>query len=154
MSANIFQQAGTASMFSRGKPWHGLGQIVDKAQSIDEALKLAHLDWTVSKQELINPVTGKPSGIFATMRDDTNQALAPISKAYEIIQNRQGFELIDTLLEAQKGAHYESAGALGNGNQIWALASVPYNFEIAGDSIKRIFCSRPPMTAANRRRVS
>lgn len=134
MSANIHITAdGTAAMFNRGVPWHGLGQIVTSAQTWQDAAKLAKLDWTVSKHQLTNPLTGSLMNAYATFRDDTQALLGVVSKTYAPIQNAQAFDFVDTLLEANGKAHYESAGALGDGNQIWVLASVPYGFEVAGD---------------------
>lgn len=58
--------------------------------------------------------------------------------SYTPIQNRTAFDFVDTLLEAQDGAHYESAGALGHGERIWTLARVPYDITIKGTDDKSL----------------
>src|SRR5262245_51309412 len=40
-------------MFSvRQVPWHGLGQVLDAPPTVEEGLRLAGLDWTVSMKRL------------------------------------------------------------------------------------------------------
>lgn len=126
---------GQTSMFynsQRGKPWHKLGQAVDGAATWEEAMKAALLDWTAVKRQLLDPVSGLPVEAWGTFREDTGAFLGAVGSAYEVIQNRQAFDFVDTLLEADNGAHYESAGALGNGSQVWCLAQVPHSFKIDG----------------------
>ena len=47
---NFDSKKGTHSFASPAeKAWHGLGQIVDKAMTAEEAINLAHLDYEVYK---------------------------------------------------------------------------------------------------------
>jgi phage/plasmid-like protein (TIGR03299 family) len=143
MGHNLFTdtKSGQTAMFcatgKRGLPWHKLGQMVVEAQSWEEAAKLAHLDFTVYKKQLIHPL--KPDtlipahGIF---RDDTGDFLGVVGDVYQPIQTAQAFDFVDTLLEAEKGAHYESAGLLGHGERFWVLARVPYEISIDGTDDK------------------
>ena len=142
MSANIYfnQSTNSHAMFSaigkRGAPWHGLGQQVIEAQSWKEAMTLAGLDWTVSKHQLLSPIDSSKIDAFGIFRDSDNAFMGAVGGVYTPIQNYQAFDFVDTLLESVEGAHYESAGALGNGSRIWCLARVPFGIQIAGTEDK------------------
>ena len=137
MAHDLWYQNGRHSMFVVGDKdaaWHKLGQRTDKAVSWQEAMQLANLNWTVEKRKLyartpagqIFEIPDK-MGIF---RNTDSAYLGTVGDGYEPIQNITAFEFIDTLLEALNGAHYDSAGALGNGSRIWAAAKVPCDFEV------------------------
>lgn len=131
MSANLATIDGKTAMFStnRDNPWHGLGQRIDHAATWQEAMELAKLNWTVSKQPLYD-AAGNQTPIFGVFRDDIQQCLGAVGNRYEPIQNRYAFDFVDVILGAQDGTHYETAGALGNGERVWCLAAVPYNFTV------------------------
>ena len=118
-------------MFAAGStPWHKLGAQTINTQSWSEAMKLAQLDWTVSKHQLqYDGVDVDAWGIF---RDDSGQFLSSVGSVYTPIQNQFGFEFVDSIMNSVDGSHYESAGALGNGERVWCLAKVPCDFTIAG----------------------
>jgi phage/plasmid-like protein (TIGR03299 family) len=65
-------------------------------------------------------------------RTDTGAFLGSAGDRYTPIQNKMAFEFVDALLAVEEGAHYESAGALGNGEKIWCLARIPRDITIAG----------------------
>ena len=134
MSANISTSQGVAEVFVAGAPaWHNLGVNVEKAQKWEDAIKLAHLDWSISKKQFTNPVDGALVPSFALVRDDTGKYLSTVGTGYTPIQNADCFEWLDALMETRE-AHFESAGALGNGEVVWALARLDKKFEpIKGD---------------------
>jgi phage/plasmid-like protein (TIGR03299 family) len=113
-----------------GSAWHGLGQIVTEAQTWEEAMRLAALDWTVAKRQL--QLDGRDVPAWGVIREDNQQFLGSVGSDYRCIQNKDVFTFIDALLEAEKGAHFLSAGALGAGERIFALAHVPQDFTIKG----------------------
>ena len=47
MSANV-----ESMFYTRQKPWHGLGTMVEKAPSSIDALVLAGLDWSVLQKDV------------------------------------------------------------------------------------------------------
>lgn len=59
------------------------------------------LNWTVSKQPLTLP-SGKPTGFFGIVRDDVEHTFATAREGYEVFQNAELLELVNT-----------SAGKLG-----------------------------------------
>jgi phage/plasmid-like protein (TIGR03299 family) len=132
-----------AVALARQPAWHGLGTVVDHLMKAEEAFKAAQLDWQVEKRNLFGQLpdgTFIKLGAFGIFRQTDNQLLGTCGKMYKPIQNYQGFEIIDALLElADDGAYYETAGALGKGEQIWAMARIPNDFTIAGEDEHRTF---------------
>jgi phage/plasmid-like protein (TIGR03299 family) len=122
----------------REDAWHNLGQRVDGAQTWQDAMKLASLDWQVVKVQnfAVNPEgINVPVDSYSIFRDIDNQLLASnVGEGFTIRQNSQNFNFVDDLLQAQDGAHYDSAGALGNGAQIWVSARIPNaDFTVLGE---------------------
>lgn len=110
--------------------WHHLGQRTPDAATWQQAMKLAQLDWpVVLKDPFSRDPQGKVQqleGCKAVWRGNGSPAfLGIVGDGFEVIQNAQAFDFCDSLLQADNGAHYESAGALGNGETIWVLARVP-----------------------------
>jgi len=68
---------------------------------------------------------------------DTGDHLGVVSDSYRVVQNAEGFQFLDDLL--QDGVmSYESAGALRGGRTVWALARMPSVDTIAdGDTVHR-----------------
>lgn len=140
--ASLDTSKGRVNVMSAGKlPWHGLGVVVDKATTSAEAIRFAGLDWTVTKEQLF--YTG-PDGTkrtaddaFAIVRQDTGACLGNVGSRYKPIQNAQGFDFLDTVLN-EFGAKYETAGSLYNGSSVWMLAHLPQQaFTInGGDDIE------------------
>lgn len=139
MAHNLMERNGTVSMFcvgDRNAAWHKLGQRTPNAVSWQEAMTLAGLDWMVVKQNLYDS-TGKALQTFGIFRADDNEFLGSVGDRYTPIQNIQAFQFVDALLESADGSHYDSAGALGNGERIWTAAKVPFDFEtVPGDGVQ------------------
>lgn len=145
MSHDIWQDStGKDCMFvvgDRQAAWHQLGQRCDTAVNWETALKLAGLDWTVSKEQNLSrlPVgihkedsrVGKdgrewvPVDSYTIFRSSDGAELGTVGADYTVMQNQDAFKFVDTLLEANGGSHYDSAGALGNGSKIWCAVRVP-----------------------------
>lgn len=134
MSHNLSLNAATGKheFFSRGAAWHNLGQTVTEAQSWEQAIALAGLDWEVDKIQLTHPETNEPINAWGTFRSDNGCFLGSVGNVYTPIQNKYQFDFVDTLLEMETGSHYESAGSLGNGERVFCLANVGDGFDIHG----------------------
>jgi phage/plasmid-like protein (TIGR03299 family) len=131
MAHNIYNDGTKDCMFVVGKredAWHQLGQRCDNAATWEQAVKLAGLDWKVLKQPNFarNP-QGKvvETASFTIFRDSDNTQLGTVGPDFTVKQNEDCFKFVDTLLEANGGSHYDSAGALGNGATIWCAVRVP-----------------------------
>jgi phage/plasmid-like protein (TIGR03299 family) len=151
MAANIEFKNGIYSFVENGKSglaWHGLGQRVDGAMHVDEALKLSHADYNVMMQpvmvltpevqerilnggidedtllSLIIPKT------MATVRTDINQSLGVVSDSYGIVQNSDAFKFVDMLVSGKFADRdntpvIETAGVLGRGERVFVTAKFP-----------------------------
>lgn len=109
------------------KPWHKLGKIVDKALTSAEAIKYANLDFEVIKMQNYiehNGVQYASPDSFSTFRPDTQKVLGAVGKDYTIIQNKDAFGFFDSIV-GEGAAIFETAGALGNGEQIFLTAKLP-----------------------------
>lgn len=142
MSHDIsFDANGRAEMFcvgDRQSAWHELGQRIERTATWAEAMELAGLNWEVVKQGLFGHVSGAPAeaipveawGIF---RKDNGAFLGAVGDRFTPVQNKTFGQFMDSILENMDGAHYESAGALGKGERVWALARIPeMDFQIDG----------------------
>ena len=129
LSINNNGNANFAFNSNNGLPWHGLGTPVDGAMTWREAMDKAGLGWSVSKRQLFTQIDDQFQlvdswGIF---RDDNNCFIGSVGSQYEPIQNIQAFDFVDSLLESTEGAHYDTAGALFNGERIFVSATIPYS---------------------------
>lgn len=89
--------------------------------------------------EIINPKTQEVEQVytpvpnkFVTVRTDTNQPLGPVSKGYEILQNNEAFDFLDSLVG--NNAKFETAGNYGNGKSFITMSTE--QIKILDDDIK------------------
>lgn len=119
--------------YTREKPWHGLGTMVQEAPDSGAALELAGLDWQVI-QRSIKTLDGIPiAGFKANLRDTDNRVLGVVTDRYKVVQNGEAFAFTDELLG--EGVRYETAGSLQEGRRTWLLAKLPQRYIISGDEI-------------------
>lgn len=136
MAHELSIQNGRAEMFSGNNvtPWHKLGTVVAGLLTAKEAIDAAHLNWNVDFRPIL--VAGKlidQKEYQATVRCDTLETLGIVKGRYEIIQNQECFDFLDSLV-ADGELKYETAGALRGGKQVWMMAK--YNGEIDINSDK------------------
>jgi phage/plasmid-like protein (TIGR03299 family) len=140
MAHDIAKIDGKDAMFcvgDRSAAWHQLGQRTGETVKWSEAIELAGLNWDVLKQDVYsrNPKTTKVEmlpDVKSVHRSNDGAYLGTVGQTFELIQNREMFAYVDQLLEAIDGAHYETAGALGNGATVWGLAKLPGDSRITG----------------------
>lgn len=134
MAHDIWRDSqGLDHMFVVGKredAWHHLGQRCDKALTWMQAMKLAGLDWDVTKIQNYarNPKSGLvvPVDSYSIFRATDGELLAAnLGEGFTLIQNHECFAFVDNLVQAEGEAHYDSAGALGNGATIWCAVRLP-----------------------------
>ena len=136
MAHNLNEIDGKVAFFGTKTAWHGLGQIVTEAQTSEEAIKLAGLDYEVVKAP-IQTCDGDCVEIpnyFATLRADTNTPLGVVGNRYSILQNRDAFRFVDELC-GSKQAVFETAGALGKGERIFLTCKLPDRLVIGKDDV-------------------
>jgi len=114
-------------------PWHNQGINLNNPKTAREALHIAGLDYSVTKQPLGLQTSMKPTG-YATMRMDTHEVLGFVNAAYEPVQNIDAFTFFDTLV-AENEAIYETAGFFGKGERIWILARLTGYLMVHGNDL-------------------
>lgn len=124
-------------MYVREKPWHGLGTMVEEAQTSERALELAGLDWTIEGRPVYTADGLEIPGYKANTRSTDNAVMGIVSNKYKVVQNREAFEFTDALIG--EGITYETAGSLRGGRQIWLLGKMPERY-IAGDKFEPYIC--------------
>jgi phage/plasmid-like protein (TIGR03299 family) len=146
---NFNNVTGKHSFFSvKEKPWHNLGQTISDYPTSAEAIKYAGLDYAVIKSpllcqsaamgidangEIVGQISISVPNNFATVRTDTNTILGVVGKDYQIVQNKDAFNFFDDLVQDRKDIHYETAGALGNGERIFITAKLPDYIKVGKD---------------------
>lgn len=129
----------THSFFATRTAWHGLGQKVESAQTSEEAIKLANMDFIIEKRPLYTQLDKDIQGVmievpnkFATVRTDMNIPLGVVGKTYTVLQNTEAFKFVDELV-GSKQAIFESAGVLYNGEKIFLTCKLPEQMIIGND---------------------
>ena len=151
MAANIEERNGVYSFVENGKSglaWHHLGQRVDGAMHVDEALKLSHADYNVMMQPVMVLTPEVQERILnggidedtllsliipktkATIRTDINQSLGVVSDNYGVVQNSDAFKFVDMLCSGKDTDRedtpvIETAGVLGRGERVFITAKFP-----------------------------
>lgn len=145
MAHNININKGKASFFTvKENAWHGLGQVLDKCPTSEEAIKHAGLDYEVIKvPNVIEWPIGSGShiqtpGSFSTVREDNGTILGDkLGGRYTIVQNRDAFKFFDAIV-GDGEAIYETAGALGLGQTIFITAKLPSYIKVGkSDDIEK-----------------
>ncbi|PSK95836.1 phage/plasmid-like protein (TIGR03299 family) [Haloactinopolyspora alba] len=136
---------GVASFASaRQHAWHRLGTVLEDVFTAEEAMKHANLGgWNVRKTPLTTTVLGD-EGVstieipdrYATVR--TNPVTGQpdylggvVADGYQIIQNEEHAELLNALVD-EGGAHFETAGALRGGRQVFLSMKLPQGITVGG----------------------
>lgn len=112
-------------------PWHGLGVKVD-AITIQDALRLAGLDWTVSLEPLVlasdtascdslDACRAIPAR--AVIRSSDGKVLAVVGMDYVACQNAEKLAVIAPLV-ASGAARIDTAGSLRGGRRVWLQADL------------------------------
>ena len=130
-------------MYAGKVPWHKLGTQVGRAQTSEEAIKLAGLDWEVELIPIFSE-EGAPVGIplegwNAIRRVSDKRVYSVVGKQYHPIQNSQAFAFFDEVVGGKK-AIYHTAGSLYNGARTWILAQMEGVINIKGEQIDKFIC--------------
>lgn len=129
---------GTWSFASaKEKAWHGLGQIVDKAMTSEEAIKLANLGYTVDKRPAYMEINGEYVQVpkkNVTYRTDTNDVFGIVGDRYHIVQNTEAFQFFDAIV-GEGEAIFETAGCLKKGEVVFITAKLPSYIAVKDDVV-------------------
>lgn len=136
---------GTAAFASaRLDAWHKLGTTLDDVFTAEQAMDAAHLGgWDVRKTPLTTNVIGD-DGVtqldvpekYATVRTHPKtgepEVLGVVGSTYQPVQNEAHCELLNTLVD-ESGAHFETAGSLYGGRQVFVTMKLPETMRV-GDT--------------------
>jgi phage/plasmid-like protein (TIGR03299 family) len=113
---------GGKSFYSlRQSGWHNLGNVVDAPVSDERCAQLAGVDWDVNLQPLLRDDMVAIESHMATVRSDNGATLGVVGRNYTPMQNRDMFAWFRGL-EGVAKITIETAGALGKGETVWAMA--------------------------------
>lgn len=117
-------------------PWHGLGVKLATRLCASDMLKVAGLDWTVTKEPAFTEVDGvrvEIPNVKALVRRPHGNVLAHASNDYGIIQTQRIAELAEAM--AGEGVEaWEVAGSIEEGRKVFFCGKLG-GCEIAGDEI-------------------
>lgn len=142
---------------SNGLPWgSGLGKDVSECQTARDVMRLANLDFTVKKCDLVaqmpfviggnneindidrlNGTFAKDGFIYrnlpeayATYRTDKNIPLGLVKSKYEVVQNMDAFTFFDEAIGPDK-CEWQYAGSMGYGHKIFVTAKIKLITEVS-----------------------
>lgn len=123
------------------KAWYETcGIKLENVTSLDAALKLSGLDFEVEKKPLYFGEEGDMTLIdkqYATVRTDTNQFFGVVSDSYQILQNREAFDFLDSLVLG--GAKFETAGFFKKNGAASYITMSAEPMNILGDQFDNYF---------------
>ena len=138
-----YADGSTGFVAAREHAWHRLGIVLPGTFSAADAMRHAHLGgWNVRK-ETVQAVVLDAEGVhtlpvpgrFATVRTNPitgePEALGVVGDGYVPIQNEEHCELLDALVD-ESGAHFETAGSLRGGRQVFLSMKLPHTITIGG----------------------
>lgn len=105
------------------KPWYAVGtQLLEKAPTVEEGIKLAGLDWNVELKPL-QTEDGITTDLKGVVRTDINEILGVVTNKYQPLQNVDAFKFFQEFIDNGL-ATLDSAGSFHNGKRVWILAKI------------------------------
>lgn len=124
-----------------GKPaWHGIGTEVPAGTSLEDATRLAELDYEVEKRKIYF-AAGKDSkkvikDRFALVRATDGEFYDVCSPKYVVHQPKDAWDFMRRFTDAGN-MHLNTVGQLLRGKFLWALADVGSEFTIGREDVVR-----------------
>ena len=131
----VTETGAMAYVGTEGKPWHGLGQPVEKGATPEQIAEAANLTWRVLKRKASFAINEKQfitdDQHFGLIRSDSLAVLDVCGPDYTPHQNIEVLEFFREYVEAGD-MFIDTAGALNGGKQIWVLARMEKHFTLPG----------------------
>lgn len=149
-----------SGVFNQVGAWHGMGVVFqgDGPLHADVAIKLANLDWEVEKRPVYTPKGNGDlqlvPGRFEVVRKSDDKVLTDksVGKRYRVIQNIQGFQYLNDLVD-NDGLEIETAISIYDGSVVTIVARLPEDMEIAGEKIAQYVVFTNPHTGIGSARL-
>jgi phage/plasmid-like protein (TIGR03299 family) len=128
-----------SGFFVNTPAWHGLGNVIHEAPTVQEGIIQAGLQWDVKLENLFMK-DGRSVTHNAVIREDNNKVLGVVGPNWTPLQNLEAFDFFNSFLE-EGHVKLESAGSLREGKIVWVLAKLSgaEGEVIKGDKIERYF---------------
>jgi phage/plasmid-like protein (TIGR03299 family) len=130
--------ANVETMFYTGAtPWHGLGEKLEEAPTISEAIEASGLNWEVGTKDLVT-VDGQEVPARATYRKSDDSILGVVGPRYVPLQNKDAFEWFQPFVDAGE-CSLHTGGSLSDGQKVWVLAQLNRDPStvVAGDEVHK-----------------
>jgi len=130
--------ANVETMFYTGAtPWHGLGEKLEDAPTISEAIEASGLNWEVGTKDLVT-VDGQEVPARATYRKSDDSILGVVGPRYVPLQNKDAFEWFQPFVDAGE-CSLHTGGSLSNGQKVWVLAQLNRDPSeiVSGDEVQK-----------------
>ena len=124
---------------ARGGVWHGIGTPVDHAMTVEEALTLARLDWTVSKEQLYYNDQRPAPDTYGIRRSTDGKHLGTVGHGYVPWQNVDGLNWLNNLLQ-DGSIRLETAISLFGGSRVVLLARLHDDWTVGPDQHYSYMC--------------
>ncbi len=145
---------GRASFASaREHAWHRLGTVLPDAFTAADAMQYARLGGWAVRKERLQAVVMDSDGVttlnvadkFATVRTNPltgrPEVLGVVGEAYRPVQNEELTDLLDAVVD-EGGAHFETAGSLKAGRQVFVSMKFPRGITVGGiDPVDLYLCA-------------
>ena len=117
-------------MTTRTATWTNIGSNIRKASTVQEALELSGLNYTVEKVPVYLDNGLQIPGAFCTKREDSDVTYGVVGSQFEIVQNIEGFDFINNMIP--EGLKFLKAGE--NKKFIYIIAQLP-SIDVLGDEV-------------------
>ena len=117
-------------MTTRTATWTNIGSDIRKASTVQEALELSGLNYTVEKVPVYLDNGLQVPGAFCTKREDSDVTYGVVGSQFEIVQNIEGFDFINNMVP--EGLKFLKAGE--NKKFIYLIAQLP-SIDVLGDEV-------------------
>lgn len=138
-----FSDGSAAFASARQDAWHRLGTVTPDAMTAEEALSAARLGgWNVRKL-ILTARELTPEGVssfdverfYATARTHPvtggTDILGVVGETYRPVQNEENCEILNAISD-EAGAHFETAGSLYGGRQVFVTMKLPQGMLLNG----------------------
>ena len=112
-----------SGFFVRQPAWHRLGVVLPESPHIEDAIRLAGLDWQVTLAPLFSSAGELIPSHRATVRESDGKILGVVGQGYRPLQNAKAFSFFEPFL-ASGSCALEAAGSLKEGKRVWVLARI------------------------------
>lgn len=115
----------------RTATWNKVGFDIREATNVDEAMKIAGLDYEVVKAPVYLSSKARVPGVMATKIKGTNEVFGIVGENYNVVQNRDAFAFVDSIVS--EGLEFCKAGQ--NKYFVYLIASLPKT-KVLGDDVQ------------------